>query len=273
MNKLLTEIFKILPDWARIIIAVVTLIAILIVFAMIIYTIWKYANAVDKESKVFDLSKQNQELLEENRKIKYFNNFLETYFELLEEILPTLEVQVESIFDVWDDEISQEDKRVRVNEVHNIFNNSIQRYIDVMTSEFTSTNKCRISVWYCPSEEENILKILARSSTFLRTSSRKLNIDNSIAGRAFRKGKKQFSKSLDVDPDWEKYLQDSRYQSISAFPIDGNRVVSIDYKFVPTELDDKLSELIVSGLDNIFSRIAKVSIYLDIIEKEIADES
>ena len=52
MSELISQIFANLPDWARIIISVLTVVGVALVFVFIIYTIWKYANAVDKESRV-----------------------------------------------------------------------------------------------------------------------------------------------------------------------------------------------------------------------------
>lgn len=272
MSDLISKIFEILPEWAKWAIFILTVLGVALAFGSIIYTILKYANAVDKESRVFDLSKQNKQLSEENRQIRYFSTLLKTNFELLEEIIPTLENQIDRITEVWDDD-SQEVKKQRVSEVYDVFSDAVQRYIDVLTSEFNSENKCRISVWGLNKEEsEDKLNIIARSATFLRSSNRELDINNSIAGRAFRKGTKQLSKHLESDPDWEKYLLDSRYKSISAFPIQGEKVVTIDYKNVPTEVEECLSELIVNGLDNIYSRISKVRIYLNVIEGGSKDE-
>lgn len=272
MSDLISKIFEILPEWAKWAISILTVLGVGLAFGSIIYTILKYANAVDKESRVFDLSKQNKQLSEENRQIRYFSTLLKTNFELLEEIIPTLENQIDRITEVWDDD-SQEVKKQRVSEVYDVFSDAVQRYIDVLTSEFNSENKCRISVWGLNKEEsEDKLNIIARSATFLRSSNRELDINNSIAGRAFRKGTKQLSKHLESDPDWKKYLLDSRYKSISAFPIQGEKVVTIDYKNVPTEVEECLSELIVNGLDNIYSRISKVRIYLNVIEGGSKDE-
>lgn len=272
MSDLISKIFEILPEWAKWAISILTVLGVALAFGSIIYTILKYANAVDKESRVFDLSKQNKQLSEENRQIRYFSTLLKTNFELLEEIIPTLENQIDRITEVWDDD-SQEVKKQRVSEVYDVFSDAVQRYIDVLTSEFNSENKCRISVWGLNKEEsEDKLNIIARSATFLRSSNRELDINNSIAGRAFRKGTKQLSKHLESDPDWEKYLLDSRYKSISAFPIQGEKVVTIDYKNVPTEVEECLSELIVNGLDHIYSRISKVRIYLNVIEGGSKDE-
>lgn len=101
MSNLISEIFKSLPNWARMTISVITIVGVALAFVLIIYTIWKYARAVDKESRVFDLSKQNQQLLEENRQIRYFSTLLKTNFELLDEIILTLEIQTSRIQDVW----------------------------------------------------------------------------------------------------------------------------------------------------------------------------
>lgn len=272
MSNLISEIFKSLPNWARMTISVITVVGVALAFVLIIYTIWKFARAVDKESRVFDLSKQNQQLLEENRQIRYFSTLLKTNFELLDEIIPTLEIQISRIQDVWYSN-NQEAKKKCVDEVYDVIIDAVQRYIDVLTSEFNSENKCRISVWGLSNKEgsEDKLNIIARSATFLRSSNRELDINNSIAGRAFRKGTKQLSKRLESDPDWEKYLLDSRYKSISAFPIQGEKVVTIDYKNVPTEVEERLSELIVNGLDNIYSRISKIRIFLNVIEGELND--
>lgn len=270
MSELLSIIFQNIPSWAQFIISIITIIGVFVAFGLVIYTIWKYARAIDRESKVFDLSKQNQKLFKENQQINYFNSVLSANFELLEEILPTLEMQIDKIFEVWKDDVPIPDKQKRIDEIKNIFFDSIQRYIDVLTSEFNSHgNKCRISVWKLVNDEK--LKIIARSSTFLRSSNRELSINNSIVGRAYRKGIKQLSKHLDSDPDWEKYLIDSRYKSISAFPIQNETVISVDYKNVPTVVEERLTELIVNGLDNIFSKISKVSIYLEIIESEVEE--
>ena len=273
MSDLISKIFEILPEKAKWAISILTVLGVALAFASIIYTIWKYAKAVDKESRVFDLSKQNQQLLEENRQIRYFSTLLKTNFELLEEIIPTLENQIDRIIEVWDDD-SQEVKKQRISEVYDVFSDAVQRYIDVLTSEFNSENKCRISVWGLSNKEgsKDKLNIIARSATFLRSSNRELDIDNSIAVRSFIKGTKQLSKHLESDPDWEKYLLDSRYKSISAFPIQGEKVVTFDYKNVPTEVEERLSELIVNGLDNIYSRISKVRIFLNIIEGGLKDE-
>lgn len=272
MSNLISEIFKSLPNWARMTISVITIVGVALAFVLIIYTIWKYARAVDKESRVFDLSKQNQQLLEENRQIRYFSTLLKTNFELLDEIILTLEIQTSRIQDVWYSN-NQEAKKKCVDEVYDVIIDAVQRYIDVLTSEFNSENKCRISVWGLSNKEgsEDKLNIIARSATFLRSSNRELDINNSIAGRAFRKGTKQLSKHLESDPDWEKYLLDSRYKSINAFPIQGEKVVTIDYKNVPTEVEERLSELIVNGLDNIYSRISKIRIFLSVIEGELND--
>ena len=272
MSNLISEIFKSLPNWARMTISVITVVGVALAFVLIIYTIWKFARAVDKESRVFDLSKQNQQLLEENRQIRYFSTLLKTNFELLDEIIPTLEIQISRIQDVWYSN-NQEAKKKCVDEVYDVIIDAVQRYIDVLTSEFNSENKCRISVWGLSNKEgsEDKLNIIARSATFLRSSNRELDINNSIAGRAFRKGTMQLSKRLESDPDWEKYLLDSRYKSISAFPIQGEKVVTIDYKNVPTEVEERLSELIVNGLDNIYSRISKIRIFLNVIEGELND--
>lgn len=272
MSNLISEIFKSLPNWARMTISVITIVGVALAFVLIIYTIWKYARAVDKESRVFDLSKQNQQLLEENRQIRYFSTLLKTNFELLDEIILTLEIQISRIQDVWYSN-NQEAKKKCVDEVYDVIIDAVQRYIDVLTSEFNSENKCRISVWGLSNKEgsEDKLNIIARSATFLRSSNRELDINNSIAGRAFRKGTKQLSKHLESDPDWEKYLLDSRYKSINAFPIQGEKVVTIDYKNVPTEVEERLSELIVNGLDNIYSRISKIRIFLNVIEGELND--
>lgn len=119
MSDLISEIFKSLPNWARMTISVLTVVGVALAFGFIIYTIWKYAHAVDKESKVFDLSKQNQQLLEENRQIRYFSTLLKTNFELLDEIIPTLEIQISQIQDVWYSN-NQEAKTKCVDEVYDV---------------------------------------------------------------------------------------------------------------------------------------------------------
>ena len=192
---------------------------------------------------------------------------METNFELLDEIYITLEEQIDRIFDVLESEDTS--KKILVKEIQDVFTNAIQRYIDVLTSEFSSENKCRISIWRVSKDNDSKLNIVARSSSFLRSSTLELDVNNSIAGRALRKKIKQFSKKLDSDPDWTKYFQESHYKAISAFPLIDEKVVTIDYKNVPTNVEDRLSELIVDGISNILHRISHVEIFISILEEEI----
>lgn len=119
MSDLISKSFEILPGWAKWAISMLTVLGVALAFVSIIYTILKYANAVDKESRVFDLSKQNKQLSEENRQIRYFSILLKNNFELLEEIIPTLENQIDRIIEVWDDD-NQEVKKQRVSEVYDV---------------------------------------------------------------------------------------------------------------------------------------------------------
>ena len=118
MDNIINSILSELPEWAKVTIAIISIIGVSIAFIFIIYTIWKFAKAVDKESKVFDLSKQNQKLLEENRQIRYFSTLLKTNFELLDEIIPTLEIQISRIQDVFQNHVNRISLRALVSRSH-----------------------------------------------------------------------------------------------------------------------------------------------------------
>lgn len=275
MDKFIEEIFKILPEWAKIIITIATILVAIVILVLVIRGIWKFTNAIDKESRVFKVLEENERLRIEADRIPLINNFLETKFLLLSAIMSTFDVLEQSIYKLIDNEPdntadqSEQDawqikKKEQIDVLNQFFVKSVQHYIDAMSGEFSVQNRCRITIWI---HRNNQLEVLTRSSNFTKNPNYPtLKLDHSIAGRAFRKSEKQYSKNLKEDPDYFGGNGQKRYVAINAFPLEHNKVITIDFNKETDELQDFLSDDIASGLSYIYSRIDKLDFLLDILD-------
>ncbi|MED4888565.1 hypothetical protein [Lysinibacillus fusiformis] len=245
----------------------VTLGALVIIYFLVVGA-WKFSTAVNKESKVFDLSKDNSNLVKENEKIK---KDLELSSASLESLNTYMYKTNESIRTVYS-ELRSSNKEEGESHI-NFFLNSTSEYIyeivNLLASEVGFNNRKRVSLWSLDeSEQQDCLKSIYRSSNFpyAKDQSIHLNINTSIAGRAFRTKQRQDVKDLTTDPDWERFSTKQTYQSIIAFPIGDSRVLTIDYKSEPNDLELEFMQIAVNYLTLIYSYRSDVSMVAEIMD-------
>lgn len=275
VETFIEQLFNNIHEWAKLIVSLLVIIFCGLALVLFIKGIWKYINAIDKESRVFNVLGENEKLRREVNRIPLINNFLETKFLLLSDIMSTFEGLEQSIYELiakapdnTSDQSEQEawqiEKREQIDVVNQFFVKSVQRYIDAMSGEFSVQNRCRITIWI---HRNNQLEVLTRSSNFTTNPNYPiLKLNHSIAGRAFRKSEKQYSKNLKEDPDYFGGDGQKRYVAINAFPLEHNKVITIDFNKETDELQDFLSDDIASGLSYIYSRIDKLDFLLDLLD-------
>lgn len=259
-------------------------IVVISIFTVCLFTlsaVWKFTKAVNKESKIFDLSKTNHELIKENEELKKnikmltmsmesLNTFmyktntatstileqaLNKKMNFLEEHSSKDEVAIttEEILDQKLD--TQNKKEFKMSEwfLENI-TDYLYEIVNIFSSELSYGNRKRVSLWSILKDDEgndtNFLESIHRSSNFSYSKDETifLDVNKSIAGRAFRTKMSQFVTDLDNDPDWNGYSAQKKYQAIVAFPIGEHRVLTIDYKEIPSEEDLEIAQVAANYL-------------------------
>lgn len=274
IETFIEQLFNNIHEWAKLVVSLLAIIFCALALVLFIKGIWKYINAIDKESRVFKVLEENERLRIEADKIPLINNFLEIKFSFLSDVMNVFDDLENGIYRLLANEPDntanqfvkakwQRDKNEHVEKIDKFLPNSAQRYIDVMSSELSVQNRCRITIWI---HENNQLKVLTRSSNFTTDPYYPtLPLDHSVAGRAYRKSEKQYSKNLKQDPDYFGGEGQTRYVAINAFPLEDNKVITIDFNKKTDELQDHLSDDIASGLSYIYSRIDKLRFLLGIL--------
>lgn len=104
-----------------------------------------------------------------------------------------------------------------------------------------------MSLWALRIEKDKkpVLQSFYRSANYTsyKTDTKYLPIDDSIAGRAFRKEKEEFVYDLENDPDWHGFSGKQTYSAILAIPIKNFGVLTVDFSNKPSEHEIKVIEV------------------------------
>lgn len=261
--NLIKSIVDSAPTWVKIIIYLIIIVGTLAIFAFIIAGSFKFMKSVDKESRALDLSRDNREISNELSKISREKEEMLDFLEMLQVYILKVKLTIQ---DIQSEDYKQEGYESDTGRL-------ISDFINLISNKICIGNHSRVSLWVIEdigednAKKEAQLKVLYRSSNFPYNSSKSkyLNIDESIAGRAYRKKKSQFSVNLEEDDDWENYSS-TAYNEIFAFPINQDYVLTIDFKKKTRELDRIIAQESATYLSYIYEMIE----YLD--AKELADK-
>lgn len=230
------------PSWVQISIFIICLLGLITVFIFFILGAYRFATAVNKESKAFDLSKMNQDLVKENEKLKddlqKSVNLIKSLSNVMEISNKQLTILHNSTFDKILDSWVEEDSTLLVKTQFFFLKNMsdiIYSSLNLAANEVNYQNRGRLSLWSLDNNNEDYLEKIYRSVQFeySKDETKNLNIHESIAGRAFRTKNDQIVLDLTTDPDWNNI--NNTYKAITAYPIGESRVLTIDFKEVPNE--------------------------------------
>ena len=251
------------PTGVKVVIYLIIIVGTVAVFAFIIAGSFKFMKSVDKESRALDLSRDNREISNELSRISREKEEILDFLEMLQVYILKVKLTIE---DIQSEDYIQEGYESDTGRL-------ISDFINLISNKICIGNHSRVSLWVIEdtgeddTAKETQLKVLYRSSNFPynNSNSKCLTLDESIAGRAYRKKKSQFSVNLKEDPDWEKYSS-KVYNEIFAFPINQDYVLTIDFKKKTRELDRIIAQETATYLSYIYEMIE----YLD--AKKLADE-
>ncbi|WP_138859465.1 GAF domain-containing protein [Exiguobacterium mexicanum] len=256
-NIILGVLDKMSPTHLTLILWAVTLFILYVLF-QVGGAVRRFSKNMDKEDRGIELSKQNTELTRQvadinneqshfysavqslNSYISNFNSLLNYHTTNRGHFLP--EHAEQSLADL------HQASSITLLSIHN---------------EISTSNKSRVSYWVY-NDETGQLDSIMRSTNFTsnasRDTSRTLDINLSIAGRAFRKKEMQFVSNLNIDPDWSTFSTNQKYESILAVPVADFGVVTIDFSTPPNEIVIELCGLYVKSFE--FQIIMYVDEYL-----------
>ncbi|MCG7435548.1 hypothetical protein [Lysinibacillus fusiformis] len=289
----MADFFKVLitdsPLLVQIIIFAIVIIGIALMFVFLSLGAYRFATAVNKESKAFDLSKSNQDLVRENEKLKdelqKFTNLVESTSNVMEVSNKKLEFLHNSAFDKMIDSWINKDLTILVKTKTYFLENMtdiIYSALNLAAHEVNYQNRGRLSLWSLgndnedDSDENHYLQKVYRSVQFnySKNETNKLDINESIAGRAYRTKSKQIVLDLVNDPDWNKASNDT-YKSIIAYPIGKSRVLTIDFKEFPNQKEQDFINQIALHLDYLYhfrDGILDYMIYIEALLEENDNE-
>lgn len=233
------------------------LIALFIFLCICLMSIYKIYQKISSDNKVLEIVSNNAKLNKEIITINSRNNFLEKQIKNLYERVNIVEFDIKRIFSKKlgnNDEGNwpKSEKEIYTGEIGRILSD----YIDFLTHELSFNNRVRIILWGLEDNErifvnksamesfreKDIVEIFRSSNYSSRSKEKKININKSIAGRAMRTKEAQIVKDVANDPDWSSG-EKNQYISISAIPLEDNKILTIDYEKKPDSIEIYLAAI------------------------------
>ena len=234
METIIIEWFKRLPDWAFTASTIIFL-GILIVIAYFISVGTKrYADAAGKENRLVGLQDEHRDLI--IQKNKYVSEATQ-----LQTVLMNSRSFINSL-----NELSNTD-----NPSHTFL---IQRIVEGLASDIKSQggDRHRCGFWIA---ENGVLTLTSGSAGFPESyiGNRELDINNSIAGRCFRKKQSINIPDVTIDNDWSSVDSSNSYKALICIPVMSWGVITIDAKEPMGENALLIGELYSTIIEGIFN--------------------
>lgn len=249
LTQLTTPLLDTAPPLYKFLIYLIILLTVLAICGWLIVGAYRFAKSINKESQAFDLAEKNAQLNKENLELeKSINNICNSM-----EAMNTYIIKTEQTIRYLNARINTKDTEITKELIESEIGRVISDFINLLSSELSYGNRTRVSLWTLNSEKNN-LEPLYRSSNFpnSKNTSKILDINQSIAGRALRTGEFQYSEDLNSDPDWKQYFSNT-YKAIVAVPVDESRILTIDFKKIPPKEDQLFAQTAASLLSYLYS--------------------
>ncbi|WP_058953024.1 GAF domain-containing protein [Clostridium tyrobutyricum] len=231
MDDAMKAVLSLFSPTAVLIIEIIVIIAIVAICVLLVISAYKYTKSVAKETKIFDLSKKNYELHNKLSDAELINSNILNSLNTLTSFLYNSQLLIFNSV--------ENGNEIEIGEQFKIMANLI-------SSDTGGNDRKRVSLWVfcCDENEEPVLRSFYRSANYTNYNSdtKCLPIDDSIAGRAFRKNKKEFIYDLENDPDWHGFSGNQIYSAILAIPIKNFGVLTVDFSSKPSKYELQIIE-------------------------------
>ncbi|WP_141432397.1 hypothetical protein [Bacillus sp. 03113] len=244
MDKIISELFERLPNWFFILSSILLLILLISISIPIWIAVKRYADSAGKENRIITL----QEDIATHKKISEVN--INSTSQLQNVLMNT-----RSFFNAFN-QLKYKDEI--------FYDQLIQRIVEAIAADIKSQGgeRHRCGIWI-EVPEQGQLKLTTGSSGFPEQyiGNRVLDINNSIAGRSFRK--KQIIKVDNVveDTDWSSQDSTNSYSALICIPLGNWGVVTIDAKNPLNENAQLIGELYCSIIEGIMEELLNIMAY------------
>lgn len=240
METVIVEWFKIVPDWAIVVISVVLIGLVSGIAVMVWIAVKRYADAIGRENKLVILQERVSQL--EKDVVTHRTKSLQ---------FQTVTMNARSFINSLNKVI--EDKQ-------GDHLNLVQRIVEAIASDIKASGleRHRCGFWLYD-EDLDILKLVNGSSGFPDTyiSQRTLEINNSIAGRSFRKKQTLNLHDVTNDGDWSSNDSSGTYKALICIPVLEFGVLTIDAREPMDESIQLIGELYASIIDGLFYELLR----------------
>lgn len=218
---------------------IIFIITFLVICGFLIFSAYKFTTSVSKETKIFDLSKENHKLHDKLCSVELLNSNI---FNSVNTLINFLYDSKLNVFSIFRNVKSLEEMEQNLNVIGELF----KIISNLISSDVGGNSKKRVSLWRISDRNgKTVLEPFCRSANYTNyySKTKYLSINDSIAGRALIKNKKQFVDDLEKDPDWHGFSSNQRYDAILAIPIEEFGVLTVDFSSKPSESEIQIIEL------------------------------
>jgi hypothetical protein len=236
METVIVEWFKRLPDWAFVASSVIFLVLLGIITYFISIATKRYADSVGQENRVISLQEENKQIFLDYQRYSSSTAQLQT-------VLMNSRSFVNSL-----NKLPTTEKPP--------YENLIQRVIEGLASDVKAHGgeRHRCGFWIA-SLDQGVLSLINGSAGFPDNyvESRKLDLNNSIAGRCFRKKLSINLPDVTIDTDWSPVDSSGSYKALICVPVGSWGVITIDAKEPMEENAQLIGEFYSSIIEGIFN--------------------
>ncbi|MES1040619.1 GAF domain-containing protein [Peribacillus simplex] len=238
METVIVEWFKRLPDWAFVASSGIFLILLGIITYFVALGVKRFSDAAGQENRLVNLQEEHIKLVTENSKF----------------ISSTAQLQTVLI-----------NSRSFVNSLNKLMSDTdpdfshfylIQRIIEGIASDVKANGgeRHRCGFWL-EDQDKGVLYLSNGSAGFPESyiENRHLDINNSIAGRCFRKKQTINLPDVTLDTDWSPTDSSGSYKALICIPVGSWGVITIDAKEPMEENAKLIGDFYAEILEGIFN--------------------
>lgn len=239
-ETLIKEWFKRLPDWVFTISSLIFLALIAGISIMVWIAVKRYADSIGRENRLVALQEENKEMISKANKSISEAAQLQT-------VIINSRSFINSLIELPKTESPA-------------YYLLIQRVIEGLASDIKAYSGERHRCGFWIEEKDQVMLRLSNGSAGFPENyidNRLLDINNSVAGRCFRKKQSINIPDVTLDSDWSSLNSSNSYKALICIPVGSWGVITIDAKEPMEENAQVIGELYSVIIEGIFDNFMK----------------
>lgn len=243
METIIVEWFKVVPQWTITTISIILILLIIGISVAVWLGVFKFSQAMGKENTIISL-KESVNSLEKQL----------AFTAVKASQLQTVTMNARSYIISMNSMIGNSD---------GTYFHLIQRIVEAIASDIKSSgierHRCGFWLYEKGNEGDEYLELYNGSSGFPHSyiNIRTLDLNDSIAGRAYRKKQTINLSDVTSDADWSSVVSSGTYGALICIPVAEFGVLTIDAKEPMDESIQSIGELYASIIEGLFSEMIR----------------